>query len=229
MGKSLGRISVAAILLLVLNACAVEDDSGESAESVSPSVNQTSPAPQSPADAEEKNNSPQPTATSSDGALEGGELPDFSEESESSTQWPEAERGPDSAELGLYLSDIRVGDHADFERIVFEHSGSGMPGYSVNYVDEAIADPLGEPLEINGTYILQIEVSGVTTPEEFPENALDGDDVLDLGAEGSTVQEVRPAVPFEGRATYYIGLDEQRDFRVHKAEDPTRIVVDIEG
>lgn len=129
-----------------------------------------------------------------------------------------------SGDWDLVLRDVRVGEHEGFDRIVLEFSGTGTPGWTVNYVDEAVLDGSGDAVPLGGDAILDIYASGTTWPAsgyysgpgQFePE---DGGDVADVHVGGT----------FEGYTQVLAGIEGDRvPFRVLALSGPPRLVVDV--
>lgn len=119
---------------------------------------------------------------------------------------------------------LRVGDHEGFDRVVVELAGEGVPGWQVEYVDEAIEDGRGERVDVDGEAILAVSVSGTRYPDEgeehyVPGEPLEGPDVID---------EVHYLGTFEGLTQLFIGVDDgPADYRVFTLADPARLVIDI--
>lgn len=125
------------------------------------------------------------------------------------------------------LADVRTGQQDGFDRVVFEYDGA-LPGYRVEYVDEAIDCGSGEPSfqgVIGGGVFLQVRF--------MPAAAHD-----DEGAPTSGITELTSPIParqtcdFEGVVTWVLLLSRSgpRDFRVLTqivVEPPSAIVVDI--
>jgi len=122
------------------------------------------------------------------------------------------------------LMDVRVAEHESFDRIVLEFTGTAIPGWAVNYVDEAVLDGSGGAVTLGGDAILDIYVSGTTWPasdyyngpRQFaPEN---GGDVNDVYVGGT----------FEGYTQVLAGIDGTPvPFRVFALTDPSRLVIDV--
>ena len=129
-----------------------------------------------------------------------------------------------SGEGDLVFTDVRVAEHESFDRIVLEFTGTGIPGWTVSYVDEAVLDGSGEAVTLGGDAILDIYASGTTWPaadydsgpRQFePEN---GGDVSDVHVGGT----------FEGYTQVLAGIDgDPLPFRVFALTDPSRLVVDV--
>src|SRR3954470_3968877 len=71
---------------------------------------------------------------------------------------------PDTADASpdarVTVSDIRVGTHDGFDRVVFEVGGTGTPGWDVRYVDQASSQGSGEPIDVAGEAVLQVTLTG---------------------------------------------------------------------
>lgn len=139
---------------------------------------------------------------------------------------------PDTAEASpgaqLLLTDIRLGGHEGFDRVVFEYDGEGTPGWDVRYVAEAIADPSGLPVDVEGGSVLEVTIMGVRYPEEGEADAYAGPATIQVAGTG-VITEVLDESIFEGYQQAFIGVDssEELPFRVYLLEDPTRVVVEV--
>lgn len=129
-----------------------------------------------------------------------------------------------SGEWGLVFTDVRVAEHEGFDRIVLEFTGTGIPGWTVNYVDEAVLDGSGVEVDLGGDAILDFYASGTTWPaadyysgpkQIEPEN-------------GGAVSDVHVGGTFEGYTQVLAGIDGVPvPFRVFTLTDPSRLVVDV--
>lgn len=124
-------------------------------------------------------------------------------------------------------TDIRVGDHACFERVVIELAGSGdFPGWAAEYVDGPVS--LGESdekVEIAGDATLLVRM-GMWMP------TMEGD-----GYSGPTdispttvdhIAELRQTENWEGYSIWAIGLDDEYPFTVTVQHAPERLVIDFQ-
>lgn len=121
------------------------------------------------------------------------------------------------------LVDVRAAEHEGYDRIVFEFEDA-LPGYRVEYVDQAIACGIGEAVDVEGNALLQVKMQ--------PANAHN-----DLATPTFGSQEITPGLPsilealqtcdFEADTTWVAGLAEEADFAVTTLTDPFRLVVDI--
>ncbi len=123
---------------------------------------------------------------------------------------------------------VRVGRHTGFERVVFDFEGSGTPGWRVQYVDAAIADPSGLELDVDGEETLEVIVTGVRYPEESEYDKVLASTTYD--AQGTDwVEEIVVNSIFEGHLQAFIGVDDNRQpFRVFTLTSPVRLVVDVQ-
>ncbi len=130
-----------------------------------------------------------------------------------------------SGRAELVLTDVRVGEHEGFDRIVLEFSGTGTPGWAVDYVDEAVLDGSGEAVTLAGDAFLDVYASGTTWPApdyyDGPSRVeFQGDDVTDVFVGGT----------FEGSTQVIVGIGGgPAPFQVFALTDPTRLVVDVGG
>lgn len=125
----------------------------------------------------------------------------------------------------LTLEDVRVGSHETYDRVVFEFSGTGLPGYRVQYTEEALQQASGHALAVTGNDILEVLVEG-TPMGSLPNNP----SLVSVGpyqlATGN-VAGVTNGGTFENQSQFFIGLDQQRPFEVTVMDNPTRLVIDV--
>ena len=165
----------------------------------------------------ETTSSPTPTSETSTSTNPTTDRPAFAEDTG-------RQSGEGSGAAGLVLIDVRVAEAEGFDRIVLEFSGTGTPGWVVNYVDEAVLDGSGEVVALGGSATLDIYASGTTWPapdyysgpSQFtPEN---GGDVSDAYVGGT----------FEGYTQVLAGIDgDPVPFRVFALTAPSRLVIDV--
>ncbi|MFC3849083.1 hypothetical protein ACFORJ_02730 [Corynebacterium hansenii] len=138
-----------------------------------------------------------------------------------------AEAAPaDGSYLGI--KDVRIGSHDGFDRIVIEFMGDGAPGYWVRYEDMPTQQGSGKPISISGAHKLAIDVRGTGYPFDFNVDDYPNGPVKPKGT--SAISEVRGFGTFEGTTQYVAGIDgERRPFKVFKAKNPTRLIIDIEA
>jgi hypothetical protein len=135
-----------------------------------------------------------------------------------------------STRLAL-LTDVRLGRHEGFDRIVFEFLPGGRPGYRVRFVRPPILeDASGNEVEVDGEAFLSIRLepaSGFDLSGELGE-VYTGPTRIDGSSAGTEmVEELVRTGDFEAVLTWVAGLDERAPFRVLRLFGPPRIVVDV--
>ena len=134
---------------------------------------------------------------------------------------------PASADAAVTVTDVRIGAHDGFDRVVYEFGGTGTPGWTVGYVDQAIQDGSGAEVEVGGTSILAVTITGAAYPFDSGVQEYDGPDPL-TDPTATVVDEVRFGATFEGTTQSWIGTTTERPgFTVTTLSIPTRLVVDI--
>ncbi len=136
-----------------------------------------------------------------------------------------AKQQPVSPDARLALSALRVGRHADFDRVVMDLAGEGTPGWWIEYTDTPRAQGSGHSIEYNGNTALSISIEGIHLP---PDSDLDHPHLDTVpGAGGVVTEVVHAGVWFEGRGHVVIGVDDVLPYSVQVLEDPKRLVIDI--
>lgn len=131
-----------------------------------------------------------------------------------------------SADARVTVSDIRVGRHDGFDRVVLEVGGEGMPGWDVRYVDQPSSQGKGDPVEVAGDAVLQVTLTGAGYPydtgvEEYSAAArLSAPDT-------EAVTEVVFDATYEGTTVAFVGTKAQAPFRVYLLDSPTRVVLEV--
>lgn len=124
----------------------------------------------------------------------------------------------------LTLTDVRVGTHVGYDRVTFEFSGDGEPGWVVRYTEEARAQGSGAVVDVAGDATLQVLITSVAPPT--------GDEVFTApgriaSSQLEVIDEVVPGTTFEGALDAFIGVTEQVPFRARRFSAPPRVVIDI--
>jgi hypothetical protein len=121
------------------------------------------------------------------------------------------------------FNDIEVTEHDGFDRIVLEFSGSGRPGWVVDYVDKAQLDGSGEVVELGGDLVLAINACNTTWPAPgyYAGPAR-------LAGAGDLVDEVYVGGSFEGCTQVFAGIRVPlAPVRVAARRHPSRLVIDV--
>jgi hypothetical protein len=131
-----------------------------------------------------------------------------------------------SADAFGNVTDLRIGRHDGFDRVVLEYDGPGTPGWDVRYVAEAASQGSGEPVEIPGDGVLQVTVSGVGYPFDTGVEEYAGPRQLSV-EDTENVTEVVFDSTFEGTTVVFVGTGTEAPFRVYLLEGPPRIVIEV--
>ena len=123
------------------------------------------------------------------------------------------------------LTDVRVGAHDGYDRVVMEFRGTGTPGWRVRYVKNPRLEGSGTRVRLGGDSALSVVADRTTYPGEG-EGYYDGP--ARLTGPGDPVTDVYVGGTFEGYTAAYVGVDGSKPpFRVFRLTDPVRLVVDV--
>lgn len=213
--RATARLLGAAVAVVVLAGCGGDDTSDSSASSDrTRHANRTHETTATTATDGASTDSPAGAATSE--AADGPAFP----------AGTAAQEQDNSGDWDLVLTDVRVGSHEGYDRIVLEFAGTGVPGWSVKYVDEAVLDGSGRTVRLGGDSVLDIYASGTTYPAEG-EAGYEGPQHF-APADGGDVDDVYVGGTFEGYTQVLAGLDGvPTPFRVFTLTAPPRLVVDV--
>jgi hypothetical protein len=208
-------LAVAVVACSVLAGCSGGSDdpdaSGTSSSGSSSSGSSSSSAEETTAS---------PTTGSGDTDDDGGaDAPPFPANAEPDTADP-------SADAAVTVTDIRIGRHDGFDRVVFEVEGTGTPGWAVQYVDDPTSQGSGEPIDVEGDAVLQVTLTGIGLPDDTGAEEWSGANPLSV-ADTETVTEVAFDSTFEGQTVAFVGTTAEVPFRVYLLEGPTRVVLEV--
>lgn len=127
----------------------------------------------------------------------------------------------------LLLSEVEVGIHPGFERVVLHLEGEGRPGWDVRYDATPRQQGTGASVEVQGQAALRVDVTGVAYPTFAPEPGYGGPDQLQPQAT-DVVRQVVIGTVYEGRRSIFLGLGSAVPFRVFGLTGPNRLVIDVQ-
>ena len=223
------------LMVLALAACSpAQPDAEAPAEPVSAAPASTPPLDEpdddvghSPEEAAEaiQEEEGQPQARAATGGEGPQDVSEFATGAQQSAEFPQAlSPVPDSS--GLVLGEVRTGVHEGYDRIVFEHVGQGAPGWRAEYVSTPVEPGSGFPLQVEGEEFLYVNAAGLSqagTDQQHLEltNWVDTEDTV--------FEDVVTTYVHNGRTSYYLGLDDERKFRVSvwEHEDGPRLIIDV--
>ncbi len=129
------------------------------------------------------------------------------------------------ADVGT-LTDIRLGGHDGFDRVVFELNGPDVPSWDVRYVEQAVADGSGLPVAVAGDAILEVTLYPVAYPMDGTD-PYTGPQVVAVAATERVTQVVFNGM-YEGYLQAFIGVDGgEQPFRAYEMTDPARVVIEV--
>ncbi len=139
------------------------------------------------------------------------------------------ERAATRSDPVALISDVRVGAHDAYDRVVVEFLGSGTPRLRLERVSPPfVKDPSGLPLTVTGTSFVRILLfaasgAGYATPTGQPSYT---------GTSAFTPGYVRltslvQAGDFEGITTWYAGFTGPMCYQVSELSSPARLVIDV--
>ncbi len=121
------------------------------------------------------------------------------------------------------LTDVRVGTHLGFDRIVFEFAGSQRPQLTVAMADPPfVGDANGQKVNVAGKEFLSLKLydaSGYPTytgPDAFSPRYPNLAALVNTG-------------DYEGYVTWIAGLASSRCYRISTLTGPSRIVLDVQA
>lgn len=126
----------------------------------------------------------------------------------------------------LTVTGVRAAAHDGYDRVVLDLGGTGAPGWRVGYVDKAVDDPSGQPVQVQGAGILQVVITGTGYPADTGQTEWHGSP-LHPGL--PVVQEVQVRGVFEGQTQAFLGVARAgAPFRVFALTAPARLVIDVQ-
>lgn len=123
----------------------------------------------------------------------------------------------------LTLTDVRVGTHEGYDRVTFEFTGDGEPGWVVEYTDDPRQQGSGAAVDVAGDAVLNALMSSVAYPTG---EAYDGPERIDP-PRLQVIDEVVMGATFEGHLGAFIGVTDEVPFRARRFSDPPRVVIDV--
>jgi hypothetical protein len=150
---------------------------------------------------------------------------------------PSDELGPFTCDLPIHvdqtvaranITDVRVGTHDGYDRVVFEFAG-GLPEASIERAEPPFThDASGEPIEVEGESFLRLILRGGTKQQDDGTSSYDG--ATEFEPNAHTLLHIIEGGDFEAQSTWYFGLTEEECVRVLTLIDDggARLVIDVE-
>jgi hypothetical protein len=128
----------------------------------------------------------------------------------------------------LVVTEVRVGTHDGFDRVVIEVDGEGLAGWFTQLGTDAFEDGSGAIVDVAGPAVLTIALNAVAFPPDLPDPDVRWDGATVAAPPGARVlTEVVDSVVFEGQHQLFIGLAEPVPYRIVRFDDPQRVVIDL--
>jgi hypothetical protein len=126
---------------------------------------------------------------------------------------------------GTYLTTVRTGQHAGYDRVVFQFSG-GLPAVTAERVKAVYADPKGTKIALPGRSYLHVVFRGASANCPQPAHRTwTGPAVLTPGY--PQLLAVKAAGDFEGYLSFGLGLTARGPYHVSTLTGPDRVVIDV--
>ena len=126
---------------------------------------------------------------------------------------------------GTYLTAVRTGKHAGFDRVVFQFSG-GLPAVTAERVKAVYADPKGTTIPLPGRSYLHVVFRGASATCPQPsKRTWTGPSVLTPYL--PQLLTVSAAGDFEGYLSFGLGLAAKGPYHVSTLTGPDRVVIDF--
>ena len=125
------------------------------------------------------------------------------------------------------LSTITIGDHPEFERVVFEFTNH-VPGYHVGYVTgPTIEDGSGDTLTVGGTDKIAVRMEAAAGYDLSGSGQQTYNGANPIVHNGAIVIELVRSGDFEATLGWVIGVGSLQPFHVTTLTNPPRLVIDI--
>jgi hypothetical protein len=134
----------------------------------------------------------------------------------------------------MNLTDVRVGAHDGFDRIVFEFDepepnpagNGGIPYYEIRQAKPPFTqDPSDMPLDVFGDAFVQLVIQGATGYDFDGNPTYGGSRILTPGF--GTLAQAAQAGDFEATLSWILGLSRATCWNVQELHDPDRLVIDF--
>jgi hypothetical protein len=125
----------------------------------------------------------------------------------------------------VILKDVRTGTHAGFDRVVFEFTGTTMPGYELEYVDKPVRQcGSGNVVQMAGDGWLRVKFTPANAhTEEGKPTVLK----REIYPKYPNIIDIKSICDFEAEVAWVLGVKSPKQYRVLELLNPTRVVVDV--
>ncbi|NUT95412.1 MAG: hypothetical protein HOY78_25625 [Saccharothrix sp.] len=123
------------------------------------------------------------------------------------------------------LTNIRVGRHDTYDRVVLDLNGS-RPEFFIRCVDQLYYDGSGLPVSLPGTTFLEVRSFPAAAHDEWGNPTYTGPQQFNTPSL-SNVQAVAITGDYEANLTVGLGMRQETWHRVFLLSNPTRLVIDV--
>jgi hypothetical protein len=125
---------------------------------------------------------------------------------------------PPPAVADVTLRDVRVGEHAGFDRVVFEFDAPQLPTHEIGYVTAPIQEcGTGATIPVTGERLIRVRFEG-TQPA-----VANRDRRMQFG----TLRQITLTCDSDAQVEWVLGVTAQHQYRALELGEPTRLVVDL--
>ncbi|MCC6381540.1 MAG: hypothetical protein IT304_03480 [Dehalococcoidia bacterium] len=127
----------------------------------------------------------------------------------------------------LLLREVRIGVHPElggWDRIVFEFTGTILPGATVAYREKASECGSGKDVRLGGTAVLDVRFEHAAAHDDAGKVTVNA---TQIQGPGKTIVEARQTCDFEGVVGWDMGVAGKQPFKVTTLTNPPRLVVDV--
>lgn len=203
------------LLILILTACGGGGTSPSASASVPPSTQPTGSIAPSESGAPTESGTP----SASEEPIPSEDLGEFS------CDLPIVE---DATVPLANITDVRIGEHADYDRVVFEFE-QGLPEITLDRAAPPFTqDASGLPIDVDGSSFLRLTLRGGTKQTDSGTSSYDGPTNFDPAM--STLVDLVEGGDYEAQSTWYFGLSHEACVRMILLDDDNgaRLVIDLE-
>lgn len=125
----------------------------------------------------------------------------------------------------VVLKEVRAGQHANYDRVVFEFEGAEMPSYHVEYIDKPVrACGSGNVVPLKGDGWLEIRFTPAAAHTEEGKATVKN---REQSPNFKIIKEMKSTCDFEAEVEWVLGVASPNHYRVMELKNPTRLAVDI--
>jgi hypothetical protein len=126
---------------------------------------------------------------------------------------------PTTSAAQKVITQIAVGHHVGFDRVVWTFAGTAQPGYNIRYVPRVFHDGSGAPVTLEGKAFLWVIIKPTSTAHPAPQQT--------ITPRFPAIRQIKGAGDLEAVTSYGVGVSRKLGFRVFRLSAPSRLVLDV--